>query len=277
MSDQVFWFATRGAGIGCWLAATASILVGFMLSSRVLGVRPTIPWLTDLHRFFGAMAMIFLGIHMVTLSLDEFVSFGLADLVVPGRAEVAGLSRWGLAWGVVAAWILAVVEVSSLLKKRIPAPYWHTIHLTSLVAAVLGSVHGIQSGTDTDSLLLISLSVCALSAVLLVAGVRVVRLVGDRAYRRSVGPAGTEPDLRPEPAPRARPEPVFQPAPRTRPEPVFRPVPQHRAELRPEPMLRPPEPPRRHRPPPRPEIRSARTRSAPHPRPRPAPRPRSAR
>jgi DMSO/TMAO reductase YedYZ heme-binding membrane subunit len=229
MSDQFFWFATRGAGIMAWFSACLSVLAGLTLSSRVLGRRPTIPWLTDFHRYLGAMAMVFLATHMTTLWADGFVSFGLDDLLIPGRAEVPGLSRLSLALGVVSAWLLAVVELSSLIKRYLPPQLWHTLHLTSFSVVLAGTVHAIEAGTDTGNHLLLSAGASVLTAIVLVGVIRCSSLLSDRKSRYEAdaddpltgqGPTagqrnGTRPRPRAElapPAPAHRRPPGRQPA-----------------------------------------------------------------
>ncbi len=183
MSDQFFWFATRAAGIICWFAAAGSVTVGLLIPTRLLGRRPTIPWLLDLHRYLGAMSVLFLVVHLVTLWFDEFVQFGLADLLVPFAAEVPGLPDWSLALGVFAAWLLFAVEGSSLIKDRIPARAWHTIHLTSFGVLVSGAVHGLTAGSDTDNVLLVATTVSVTVALLILGAVRATGVLGDRKRR----------------------------------------------------------------------------------------------
>lgn len=183
MSDQFFWFATRAAGIICWFAAAGSVTVGLLIPTRLLGRRPTIPWLLDLHRYLGAMSVVFLVIHLVTLWFDEFVQFGLADLVVPFVAEVPGLTRWSLALGVFAGWLLLAIEASSLIKDRLPHRAWHTIHLTSFGVLVAGAVHGLTAGSDTDNVLLVATTVSVTMALLILGAVRATGVLGDRKRR----------------------------------------------------------------------------------------------
>ena len=183
MSDQFFWFATRSAGIMAWFAATASIVVGLLMSTRVLGRKPTIPWLTDLHRYFGAMSVVFLAVHMITLWADSFVQFRWADLFVPFVANVPGLSRWSLALGVIAGWLLFVVEASSLLKDRLPPQAWHTIHLTSFGVMLAGGVHGLEAGSDSDNRYLLAAAVSVSLAIAILGVVRVARLLAHRKRR----------------------------------------------------------------------------------------------
>jgi len=183
LSDQVFWFATRSAGLLTWFAATGSVGVGLLMSTRALGRKPTIPWLLDVHRFLSAAAMVFLGIHLATLWADDFIDFGLAELFVPGRAQVGGLSGLALALGVIAAWLMIIVEASSLIKDHLPNRLWHTVHLTSFGVVILGLVHGIEVGSDSENRLLIGAAVSMLTAVLVLSATRVSRVLSDRKYR----------------------------------------------------------------------------------------------
>ena len=183
LSDQFFWFATRSAGLLCWFAATGSVGVGLLMSTRALGRKPTIPWLLDVHRFLGAASIVFLALHLVTLWADDFIDFGPAELFIPGRAQIGGLSDLALALGVVAAWILLIVEASSLIKDHLPKRFWHTLHLTSFATVILGLIHGIEVGSDTDNRVLIAASVSSLMAVLVLTAIRVSRVLSDRKYR----------------------------------------------------------------------------------------------
>jgi sulfoxide reductase heme-binding subunit YedZ len=183
MSDQFFWYATRAAGLMSWLAACGSVLVGLLMSSRALGRRPTLPWLTDLHRYFGAMAVAFLAIHMLSLWADSFVTFGWRELLIPWTATLPGRSRLALALGVVAAWTMIVVEASSLIRRWLPNGLWHAIHLLSYAVVVMTTVHGWQVGSDVANLVLVAWGTSILAALGLLTLLRVVRRLGDRKYR----------------------------------------------------------------------------------------------
>ncbi len=192
MSDQIFWYATRAAAILAWFAASLSVAVGVLMSSRFLGRRPTLPWLTDLHRFFAGMALVFVGVHMVTLWADDFISFSWRELLIPWEAEVRGISRLALAMGVVSAWVMAAVELTSLVKRQLPARFWHGVHLGSYAVVVLSTVHGWMVGSDASNPLLFSLSASMLAAVGFVTVVRVLRLLDDRKRRYDLALTGAD-------------------------------------------------------------------------------------
>jgi DMSO/TMAO reductase YedYZ heme-binding membrane subunit len=197
MSDQIFWFLSRSSGLMSWLAAAGAMLVGTMIPSRLLGRKPTIPWLTDLHRMLAAMASIFLLIHMGTLWFDHFVAFRFDDLLIPFVATVPGLSRLSLALGVIAFWLVAAVQLTSLFRHRFYESTWRTIHLSSYASLVLGSVHAVLAGSDIGNPIIAALGTSVLTAVALATVVRVRRM---RQQRRAA--PVQEPQAERPPAPR---------------------------------------------------------------------------
>lgn len=206
MSDQVFWYLTRSSALVAWLAAAGSVLVGVVTSSRLLGRRPTVPWLVDLHRMLSALASVFVLVHMVTLWLDDFVRFRWADLLVPGVATVPGLSQLSLALGVVAAWLLGAVQISSLLRSYMPESLWRGIHLTSYAMMALGTVHAFLAGSDIGNPAVAAVGVSVLTALVLATVVRLARA------RRATAAVDLGPPVSPTPA-GTRPPAVHQPGP----------------------------------------------------------------
>jgi len=143
----VWWYATRAAGLMTWSTAVAAVIVGLLLSTRVIKNRSG-PWLLDLHRFLGGLSLLFLIVHMATLSLDSFVDFGLRELFIPGA------SAWNpeaAAWGIIAAFTLSLVEVTSLLRTRINPTIWRAVHMMSIVTVAAGSYHALLGGSDVDN------------------------------------------------------------------------------------------------------------------------------
>lgn len=145
MSAQLPWYVVRASGVLAWLLCVLSVLWGLALSTRALGRKPTAPWLLDLHRFLGGLSIAFVGVHLLSLWLDNFVQFGPAQLFVPLA------SSWhpvAVAWGVVAFYVLVAVEVSSLAMRYLPRRWWRGIHFSSFAVYVLVTVHVLTAGTD---------------------------------------------------------------------------------------------------------------------------------
>ena len=171
MSDQVWWYATRAAGLMTWATAVAAVIVGLLLSTRV-AKKPTGPWLLDLHRFLGGISVLFLVVHMGALSFDSFVDFGPRELLIPGE------STWNTeaaAWGIIAAFTLILVEVTSLLRKWINPTVWRMFHAMSIITVAAGSYHAWLGGSDIDNPLTWVIAGAASIIVALLVGVRLRR------------------------------------------------------------------------------------------------------
>jgi predicted ferric reductase len=146
MSEQIWWYVARSGGMVALVMATASMVWGLLLSTKMLAGKPRPAWLLDLHRFLGAATVVFTAIHVLGLWLDSFVQFGLSDLFVPFA------SAWkpgAVAWGIVSMYLLLAIQGSSMLMKKIPRRWWRGIHLTSFAMFISGVIHGITAGTDS--------------------------------------------------------------------------------------------------------------------------------
>ena len=148
MSEQTWWYLSRATGIVAWVLLVASVLWGVLLATRVLKPVDRPAWLLAMHRWISALAVTFTGLHLAALVADSYVTFGWAELFVPGA------SPWktgAVAVGVVSFWLLVAVQASSLLMRRLPRRAWKLIHLSSYAAVWLVSIHAGLAGTDVTN------------------------------------------------------------------------------------------------------------------------------
>lgn len=162
MSDQIWWFATRGAGLMTWAVAAGSVIFGLLMSSKMLGKKPGFAWLLDIHRFFSSLTAAFLTLHLVTLWADSFVGFGLIEFFVPFTSE---WRRGAVTWGVLSLYLMLAVELSSLIRDRIPERTWHGIHLLSYLSVIFGSVHAWQAGSDVKNPIVLAFGLASLALI----------------------------------------------------------------------------------------------------------------
>jgi predicted ferric reductase len=151
MNGQFPWYVARSAGLVAWALLAASVLWGLALSTKVLSPKVRANWILDLHRWLGGLAVTFTGIHVGALLLDTYVHFGLVSVLIPLA------SRWhpgAVAWGAVSLYLLAAVEITSLLRARIPKALWRRTHFASFVLFLTSTVHGLTAGTDTGATML---------------------------------------------------------------------------------------------------------------------------
>lgn len=148
MNDQFFWHLARASGMVAWAILTLSMVWGMFLSTRILQDRRRPAWLLDLHRWLGGLSVFFVAVHLSGLVLDNYVDFGIADLLVPFH------SSWhpvAVAWGVVGLYLVVAIQATSLAMKRLPRRWWRGIHLTSFALFWIVSIHAAFAGTDATA------------------------------------------------------------------------------------------------------------------------------
>lgn len=145
MSNQVFWYVARSSGLLAWALLTASVVLGILMGARIVK-SPSKAWQTDLHRFLGGLAVIFVAVHIVGLVADNYVHFGWAEVFVPLASSWRPLD---VAAGVLAMYLLVAVELTSLLKKYLPKKVWKSVHFSSYPLFAFATLHGVTAGTDT--------------------------------------------------------------------------------------------------------------------------------
>jgi predicted ferric reductase len=149
VNPQLAWYVARSSGLVAWALVTASILWGLALSTRLIQRRGVPAWLLDLHRFLGALSIVFVVVHLVALWADSYLVFAWRELFVP----MASTYRPGaVAWGIAATYLLVAIQLTSWVMRRLPRRLWHTVHLTSFVVFITASVHGFQSGADRSTI-----------------------------------------------------------------------------------------------------------------------------
>lgn len=148
MNAHLAWYVARASGLVAWAVVSASVVWGLLVSTRSWSKRPGRGWVLDLHRFLGALAVVFTAVHVAALVADSYVHLGAADVLVP---FASGWRPAAVAWGVVAAYLLVAVEATSLLQRRLPRRVWRAVHLLSFPLWVLATAHLFTAGADAAS------------------------------------------------------------------------------------------------------------------------------
>jgi len=108
-------------------------------------------------------------------------------------------SSWNpvaVAWGVVGLYLLAAVELTSLLRKRIPKRWWKGIHMSSYGLYLVATIHLLTAGTDRHNPILLWSVVGATSAIVFFTVYRIVgpgKAVSAKAGRSAAAPVAGEP------------------------------------------------------------------------------------
>lgn len=181
VTPQLAWYAARSSGMVAWALVTASILWGLALSTRLIRRRGVPAWLLDLHRFLGALSLVFVAVHLVALWADSYLVFEWRELFVP----MASPYRPGaVAWGIVATYLLVAIEITSWLMRRLSRRVWHAVHLSSFGLFAGSTVHALQAGTDRASLVVEWLLLTGTTLVLFLTYFRLLAPRRSRSGRR---------------------------------------------------------------------------------------------
>ncbi len=175
-NPQFWWYVTRASAIIAWSLLIFSALWGILLSTRIFKSFDNPAWLADLHKHLSSLALFFVSLHMISLYLDSYVNFSLADLLVPFNSDYVKsgyevLLNIPTALGVISFWFMLSIYLSSQVMKQLPRKFWKGIHYTSYLVLILVSFHAGWTGTDVGAwgyqLLALFLIITATAATLL--------------------------------------------------------------------------------------------------------------
>lgn len=150
MGEHLAWYVSRATGIVTWGLLVASMLWGFLHATRLLGRRARPWWMLGVHRFLGALAAVFVVVHVLALVADNYTHFGVADILVPFASQWRALP---VALGVVGFYVLMAVEITSLLQRHLPRNAWRQIHLASYGLFAFATLHALSAGTDVAAVI----------------------------------------------------------------------------------------------------------------------------
>jgi predicted ferric reductase len=208
--EQFMWWVSRATGLVAGLLLVGSLVWGVLLATRALKPVDRPAWLLGLHRYMSTLACLLIVVHLLALVADNYVYFGWREIFVP----------WGSQWkntpvalGVIAMYLIGLVQLTSLVMKRIPKSVWRSIHLLSYVGVWLSFFHAAYAGTDVSNpvyqVVVLPLAIVATAAAMvrLIVGsnrkqaqARSARAGAQPVAAAPATPTATDPDASPAPA-----------------------------------------------------------------------------
>ncbi len=144
-ADQFFWVLARVAGLSSYATLAMALVTGVALRTAVLDWLGSNRAVRGLHEYTTVLWIPLAGLHLIALLLDATARIGWVDLFVPFHAAYGGLA---LGLGALSVDVLAIVTVTSFLRRRMGKRLWLWIHRLSYVAFGLVFLHAVLSGTD---------------------------------------------------------------------------------------------------------------------------------
>jgi predicted ferric reductase len=170
MSGTLPWYVARASGLVAWALLAGAVVWGLLLSSKLMRRRVRNSWLLDLHRWLAGLALVFTGVHIVAILGDTYVHFGLASVLIPFATNWHPLA---VAWGIASLYLLAAVELTSLLRRHLSHSLWRRVHFLSFPLFVTSTIHGLSAGTDGRTPMAIITAALTVGAVVAITAVRV--------------------------------------------------------------------------------------------------------
>ncbi len=144
-AGRTLWYLTRTTAVAAYVTLTLSVMLGLLRSIARASVEP-VSWMVDeLHAFIATLAGLCVAGHLLTIRLDDYVTYTWHSLLVPGNGPYRPT---GVNLGIFAFYLLVLLLLSSWLRRYIPYRMWRLVHYLSFVAFVLVTLHGWLAGSD---------------------------------------------------------------------------------------------------------------------------------
>jgi DMSO/TMAO reductase YedYZ heme-binding membrane subunit len=198
VNSTALWYATRASGLTALVLLTATMVMGLTTTTRARARNWPGFAQQEMHRRISILAVVFLGIHVVTSVLDTYVDISWAAIVVPFTSRYSGF--W-VGVGTVALDLMLAVFVTSLLRSRMRPGTWRAVHWLAYLCWPVALAHTFGMGTDSRERWVIALGVACVLAVAaalvwrLRASARQWEARGARASVAEVPPKHLEPTM----------------------------------------------------------------------------------
>ena len=142
------WYITRASAVAAYILMFLIIVWGAGMTTTWLYrfVDPTTAW--GIHKFFSIAMTILVVIHITALLFDEFIKFGLLDVLVPFAAHFKPLY---VGLGIIGFYLIIAVMISSMFFRSKSERVWHFIHYSVYPLFIMILIHGIFTGSDTNT------------------------------------------------------------------------------------------------------------------------------
>jgi predicted ferric reductase len=147
--QNITWDIARAGGFTAYILLTLAVIVGLALSTQIQSPRRWPRLLnSELHNFLTLLSTIFLGVHILATWIDPFTRFSWNEILIPLTSHYR--PEW-MAFGIVALYLGIAIGISTWLRPHIGYKLWRQLHVLTLVVFALATIHGIGTGSDTQT------------------------------------------------------------------------------------------------------------------------------
>ena len=184
---SAYWYLTRSTGAVALLLLTVALVLGVIDVRRWSSENWPRFVVDSLHRNVSLLALVFLGLHILTAVLDSFAPISLVNAVIPFTGSYRPF--W-LGLGALSFDLIVTVIVTSLLRRQMGHAIWRSIHWLTYASWPVALLHGLGTGSDVKSTWMLALSIGCLIAVIAAILVRVAAGWPEQLARRGAALGG---------------------------------------------------------------------------------------
>jgi methionine sulfoxide reductase heme-binding subunit len=162
VNSTALWYATRASGIMALTLLTLTMVLGLITTTRAKARNWPGFAQQEIHRRVSLIAVVFLGIHVLTSVIDTYVDISWAAIVVPFTSPYSTL--W-VGVGAIALDLMIAVLITSLLRARMRPAAWRAVHWLAYLSWPIALAHTFGMGTDAREPWVIALGVVCVLAV----------------------------------------------------------------------------------------------------------------
>ena len=147
--QTVTWNVARTGGFTAYILLTLAVAIGLALTMQLQS--PSYwPRLinNELHNFVTLLSVVFVSIHILAVWVDPFTRFGWNEVFIPFVSHYR--ATW-MALGIIALYLGIAIGISTWLRPLIGYSWWRRLHVLTLVVFGLVTLHGIATGSDTQT------------------------------------------------------------------------------------------------------------------------------
>jgi predicted ferric reductase len=182
--ESVTWNIARAGGFTSYVLLTLAVVVGLALSTQLQSPSRW-PRLinSELHNFLTLLSTIFMVVHVLAVWIDPFTRFGWNEIFIPFVSHYRAI--W-MALGIVALYLGIAIGISTWLRPHIGYAWWRRLHVLTLGIFVLVTIHGLGTGSDTQTPWALGIYLVSIAAVGLLFCRRLLDPAGKRKQQARV-------------------------------------------------------------------------------------------
>ena len=147
--QNVTWDIARAGGFTAYILLTLAVVVGLALSTQIQSPSRWPRLLNnELHNFLTLLSTVFLAVHVLAVWIDPFTHFGWNEILIPLASTYRPV--W-MALGIVGLYLGIAIGISTWLRPHIGYKLWRRLHVLTLGIFALATIHGIGTGSDTQT------------------------------------------------------------------------------------------------------------------------------